>query len=65
MACIGMAIGFVAMCLGHPPWWVIAMVGAMEVCVLIYLLSRPEGPAPTAALPAVAESAPIPPASGH
>lgn len=65
MACIGMAIGFVAMCLGHPPWWVIAMVGAMEVCVLIYLLRRPEGPAPAAVLPAVAESAPAPPASGH
>ena len=65
MACIGMVIGFVAMCLGHPPWWVIAMVGAMEVCVLIYLLRRPDGPAPTAALPAVAESAPAPPASGH
>ncbi|QKY09994.1 TonB family protein [Janthinobacterium lividum] len=49
MACLGMAIGFVAMCLGHPPWWVIAMVGAMEIAVLIYLLRRPEGPAPTAA----------------
>ncbi|MGX9781697.1 TonB family protein [Janthinobacterium lividum] len=49
MACLGMAIGFVAMCLGHPPWWVIAMVGAVEIAVLIYLLRRPEGPAPTAA----------------
>jgi uncharacterized membrane protein YbaN (DUF454 family) len=53
MACLGMAIGFVAMCLGHPPWWVIALVGAMELAVLIYLLRRPEGPAASGA-----ESAP-------
>ena len=46
MACLGMAIGFVAMCLGHPPWWVIAMVGAMEIAVIIYLLRRPNGPPP-------------------
>ena len=46
LACVGMAIGFVAMCLGHPPWWVIALVGAMEIAVIIYLLGRPEGPAP-------------------
>ncbi|MEG1118225.1 MAG: YbaN family protein [Janthinobacterium sp.] len=49
MACLGMAIGFVAMCLGHPPWWVIAMVGAMEIAVLVYLLRRPEGPAASGA----------------
>ena len=49
MACLGMAIGFVAMCLGHPPWWVIAMVGAMELAVLVYLLRRPEGPAASGA----------------
>lgn len=48
MACLGMAIGFVAMCLGHPPWWVIAMVGAMEIAVIIYLLRRPNGPPPAA-----------------
>ncbi|MGK5056281.1 TonB family protein [Janthinobacterium sp. LB2P49] len=46
LACLGMAIGFVAMCLGHPPWWVIALVGVMEIAVIIYLLRRPEGPAP-------------------
>ena len=57
MACLGMAIGFVAMCLGHPPWWVIAMVGAMEVAVIIYLLRRPEGPAP---LQAPASPTPVP-----
>jgi uncharacterized membrane protein YbaN (DUF454 family) len=44
LACLGMAIGFVAMCLGHPPWWVIVMVGSMEIAVIIYLLRRPEGP---------------------
>ncbi|NBV17785.1 YbaN family protein [Janthinobacterium sp.] len=44
MACLGMAIGFVAMCLGHPPWWVIVMVGGMELAVIVYLLRRPEGP---------------------
>ncbi|WP_341353802.1 TonB family protein [Janthinobacterium rivuli] len=46
LACLGMAIGFVAMCLGHPPWWVIALVATMEIAVIIYLLRRPEGPAP-------------------
>ena len=46
LACVGMAIGFVAMCLGHPPWWVLVLVATMEVAVIIYLLLRPEGPAP-------------------
>ena len=46
LACVGMAIGFVAMCLGHPPWWVLVLVATMEVAVIIYLLRRPEGPAP-------------------
>ncbi|PHV35340.1 hypothetical protein CSQ94_02020 [Janthinobacterium sp. BJB312] len=46
LACLGMAIGFVAMCLGHPPWWVIVLVATMEIAVIIYLLRRPEGPAP-------------------
>ncbi|WP_369812187.1 TonB family protein [Janthinobacterium sp. SUN211] len=49
LACLGMAIGFVAMCLGHPPWWVIALVATMEIAVIIYLLRRPEGPAPVPA----------------
>lgn len=61
MAALGMAIGFVAMCLGHPPMWVIVLVGVMEIAVLIYLLRRPNGPA---ARPSSdeAESAPIAPA---
>ncbi|MCC7599080.1 TonB family protein [Janthinobacterium sp. FW305-129] len=46
LACLGMAIGFVAMCLGHPPWWVIVLVATLEIAVIIYLLRRPEGPAP-------------------
>jgi protein TonB len=46
LACVGMAIGFVAMCLGHPPWWVLVLVATMEIAVIIYLLRRPEGPAP-------------------
>ncbi|WP_402718795.1 TonB family protein [Janthinobacterium rivuli] len=46
LACLGMAIGFVAMCLGHPPRWVIVLVATMEIAVIIYLLRRPEGPAP-------------------
>ncbi|MDZ5637281.1 TonB family protein [Janthinobacterium sp. GMG1] len=46
LACLGMAIGFVAMCLGHPPWWVIVLVATMEIAVIIYLLRRPEGPVP-------------------
>lgn len=49
MACLGMAIGFVAMYLGHPPWWVVTMVGAIELAVVIYLLRRPEGPPPAPA----------------
>ncbi|PHV24855.1 hypothetical protein CSQ93_27200 [Janthinobacterium sp. BJB426] len=52
LACVGMAIGFVAMCLGHPPWWVIALVATMEIAVIIYLLRRPEGPAPEKTPPA-------------
>lgn len=60
MAALGMAIGFVAMCLGHPPWWVIVLVGAMEIAVLICLLRRPNGPA-TLPAPAGAESAPATP----
>lgn len=60
MAALGMAIGFVAMCLGHPPVWVIVLVGVMEIAVLIYLLRRPNGPA-TLTAPAGAESAPATP----
>ena len=48
LACLGMTIGFVAMCLGHPPWWVIVLVATLEMAVIIYLLRRPEGPAPAA-----------------
>ncbi|MFM2086302.1 MAG: hypothetical protein RLZZ237_1171 [Pseudomonadota bacterium] len=47
MACLGMAIGFVAMCLGRPPAWVIMLVGVMEMAVIIYLLRRPNGPPPS------------------
>ena len=57
MASLGMAIGFVAMCLGHPPTWVIILVGVMEVAVIIYLLRRPNGPPPAAADSTRAESA--------
>ncbi|OFJ47332.1 hypothetical protein BA896_016225 [Janthinobacterium lividum] len=44
LACLGMTIGFVAMCLGHPPWWVIVLVATMEIAVIVYLLRRPDGP---------------------
>lgn len=43
MACIGMALGFALMCAGGPPWWVVAMVGVIELMVIVYLLRRPEG----------------------
>lgn len=57
MASLGMAIGFIAMCLGHPPTWVIILVGVMEIAVIIYLLRRPHGPPPATADCTGAESA--------
>ncbi|SFL97408.1 TonB family protein [Rugamonas rubra] len=44
MACLGMALGFIVMCLGRPPWPAVVLVGLVELAVLVYLLRRPEGP---------------------
>lgn len=43
-ACGGIALGFVLMCAGRPPWWVIVMVGAFEIGLVVYLVRRPELP---------------------
>ncbi len=43
-ACSGIALGFVLMCMGRPPWWVVVLVGVLEIVLVIYLLRRPEIP---------------------
>lgn len=53
MACLGIAIGFIAMCLGHPPLAVVVLVGVAELLLALYLLRRPEGPSTARAAPAI------------
>ncbi|MCP1288590.1 MULTISPECIES: YbaN family protein [Chromobacterium] len=53
-AAMGMGAGFAALLLARPPHWVPWLVGAIELSVLLYLLSRPSQaiePAGTAAAP--------------
>jgi uncharacterized membrane protein YbaN (DUF454 family) len=38
---LGMGVGFAALLLARPPHWVPWLVGAIELSVLLYLLSRP------------------------
>ncbi|WP_218673424.1 YbaN family protein [Chromobacterium haemolyticum] len=40
-AALGMGMGFAALLLTRPPHWVPWLVGAIELSVLLYLLSRP------------------------
>jgi uncharacterized membrane protein YbaN (DUF454 family) len=61
MACLGMALGFVVMCLGRPPWPVIVLVAVVELAVLAYLLRRPEGPCEVVAADAATTPALPPP----
>ncbi|OHX17811.1 hypothetical protein BI343_09475 [Chromobacterium amazonense] len=43
-AALGMGAGFVALLLARPPHWVPWLVAAIELSVLLYLLSRPSKP---------------------
>ncbi|WP_047236194.1 YbaN family protein [Chromobacterium subtsugae] len=44
-AAFGMGVGFIALLLSRPPHWVPWLVAAIELSVLLYLLSRPSRPA--------------------